>query len=410
MRKIFSHMDAHSLRMLFFTIILIFLTRLFFRGAGRLDPEWRPPGPFGSWTVRSAHGVDLHISFHSGPELVLRMGDERDGYTTPPRSGIPSGGDTFSLTDLGEGGHGFRMGAAERKGGRQQLEDEHAMKNGLPGAWSVCAVYDGHGGRSVSRYLKLHAVESVESLLVQGADEEALRKAIDDGLHEVDRKILDRLDEMKASGGGPSPGDAPAERDGPMELESDAGSTACFVFLNKQLKRIVAANVGDSRAVLCRNGEAKDLTTDQKPSLQSEKDRIKGAGGVVYGGRVCGLLGVSRSFGDIEFKRWHNINDDADQGGEPSNGPPDESSYLVVATPEVQAEPIEQGDKFVIVACDGVWDVLKSQEAVDCVISCLKTHPEEIQPAAAAADALVSCALERGSTDNCTAVVCLIDS
>lgn len=62
------------------------------------------------------------------------------------------------------------------------------------------------------------------------------------------------------------------------------------------------ANVGDCRAVLCRGGNAVVLTTDHTPSVPSEAARVEAAGGFVSRGRVNGILGVSRSFGDIHCK------------------------------------------------------------------------------------------------------------
>lgn len=62
------------------------------------------------------------------------------------------------------------------------------------------------------------------------------------------------------------------------------------------------ANVGDCRAVLCRGGEAVVITTDHTPSVPSEAARVEAAGGFVSRGRVNGILGVSRSFGDIHCK------------------------------------------------------------------------------------------------------------
>jgi protein phosphatase PTC1 len=66
---------------------------------------------------------------------------------------------------------------------------------------------------------------------------------------------------------------------------------------------LYCANVGDSRAVLCRNGQAVPLSYDHKPSRPDEKERIQAAGGNVVSGRLFGVLGVSRSFGDSRFKQ-----------------------------------------------------------------------------------------------------------
>jgi serine/threonine protein phosphatase PrpC len=65
---------------------------------------------------------------------------------------------------------------------------------------------------------------------------------------------------------------------------------------------LYCANVGDSKAVLCRGGHAVELSYDHKPSRPDEKERIIAAGGTVVTGRLFGVLGVSRSFGDARFK------------------------------------------------------------------------------------------------------------
>jgi serine/threonine protein phosphatase PrpC len=64
----------------------------------------------------------------------------------------------------------------------------------------------------------------------------------------------------------------------------------------------IAANVGDCRAVLSDKGKAVQLTFDHKPNAPKEKERIEAAGGFVHNGRVNGLLAVSRSIGDVNYK------------------------------------------------------------------------------------------------------------
>jgi serine/threonine protein phosphatase PrpC len=66
--------------------------------------------------------------------------------------------------------------------------------------------------------------------------------------------------------------------------------------------RLYCANVGDSRAVLCRGGAAVALSVDQTPGRPDERSRIEAAGGRVVKNRLYGVLGVSRSFGDLRFK------------------------------------------------------------------------------------------------------------
>mmetsp|Transcript_19510 Transcript_19510/g.42153 ORF Transcript_19510/g.42153 Transcript_19510/m.42153 type:complete len:187 (-) Transcript_19510:85-645(-) len=109
------------------------------------------------------------------------------------------------------------------------------------------------------------------------------------------------------------------------------------------------AHAGDSHGVLCRSGRAVALTTDHKPNDPDEKNRIVQAGGFVIVGRVNGELAVSRALGDWAFKRT--------PGRE-----------HVSAIPDVKVDPITEADEFVILACDGLWDVTTNQEAVNIVI------------------------------------------
>ena len=90
----------------------------------------------------------------------------------------------------------------------------------------------------------------------------------------------------------------------PASLKS--GSTAVVVLMRRGVSgeptRLYCANVGDSKAVLCRNGKAVEMSYDHKPSREDERQRIIEAGGTVITNRLYGVLGVSRSFGDLRFK------------------------------------------------------------------------------------------------------------
>jgi len=180
----------------------------------------------------------------------------------------------------------------------------------------------------------------------------------------------------------------------------NSGSTACTMTVygpdeNMRL-RLFLANIGDSRAVLGRvDGKAIRLTEDHKPQLPAEKKRIEAQGGSVTdvkGVMRCllplkkrqdtGIVGlaVSRAFGDKEFK----------------------SPDLVSAEPDVTIHEVDwDGDEFVIIASDGIWDVVTDKMAVRCVHDSLRTGKNQDQ----ASEALVRRALERGSKDDCTVVV-----
>ncbi|EJD03382.1 protein serine/threonine phosphatase 2C [Fomitiporia mediterranea MF3/22] len=140
-----------------------------------------------------------------------------------------------------------------------------------------------------------------------------------------------------------------------------------------QLRRVLyTANAGDARAVLCRGGKAVRLTYDHKGSDKQEAKRILDAGGLVISGRVNGILAVTRSLGDSSMKDF------------------------VVGAPYTTETELGDDDDFLILACDGVWDVTSDQEAVDMVRNV--TDPQQ------ASSILVQHALKE-STDNITAIV-----
>uniref|UniRef100_A0A183FK16 protein-serine/threonine phosphatase n=1 Tax=Heligmosomoides polygyrus TaxID=6339 RepID=A0A183FK16_HELPZ len=136
----------------------------------------------------------------------------------------------------------------------------------------------------------------------------------------------------------------------------DSGTTACVCLMNKE--RIVVANAGDSRAVLCRGGTAIDLSIDHKPEDDVEKTRIVNAGGFVNeDGRVNGGLNLSRAFGDHSYKK---------------NTELPLRDQMITALPDVKVEELQPSDEFLVVACDGIWNSLNSQQVVDFVRERLK--------------------------------------
>ncbi|KAI5455003.1 mgpp2cl-1, protein phosphatase 2C-like protein 1 [Naganishia albida] len=142
----------------------------------------------------------------------------------------------------------------------------------------------------------------------------------------------------------------------------------------KGLKRVLyTANVGDARAVLCRGGKAVRLTYDHKGSDAQEAKRITDAGGFVMNNRVNGVLAVTRSLGDSSMKEF------------------------VVGAPYTTETTLDDDDEFLIVACDGLWDVTEDQEAVDLIRN--KTDPQE------ASKILMDHAIQNYSTDNLSVMV-----
>lgn len=128
----------------------------------------------------------------------------------------------------------------------------------------------------------------------------------------------------------------------------DAGCTANVVLITKDT--IYCANSGDSRAVLCEDGKAVPLSFDHKPDNEGEKKRIEAADGFVQFSRTNGVLSLSRAIGDFDYKTNDKL------------GP---EKQIITAFPDVSQTPITEKTEFIITACDGIWDCLSNEEAVD---------------------------------------------
>jgi len=133
----------------------------------------------------------------------------------------------------------------------------------------------------------------------------------------------------------------------------DSGTTCILTLYKRETKELLVGNIGDSRAVLCRAGLAVDLSEDHKPEDEVELTRIKKAGGYLTGdGRVKGGLNLSRAFGDHVYK---------DNSSIPLK------EQMITAYPDVKYMKVTDEDEFLILACDGIWNVMSSQDAVDFV-------------------------------------------
>lgn len=146
----------------------------------------------------------------------------------------------------------------------------------------------------------------------------------------------------------------------------------------------MVANAGDCRAVLCRRGKAMEMSRDHKPICSKERKRIEASGGYVYDGYLNGQLNVARALGD-----WH------------MEGMKDRDGGPLSAEPELISTKLTEEDEFLIIGCDGIWDVFRSQNAVDFARRRLQEHND---PVLCSKD-LVDEALKRKSGDNLAVVV-----
>ena len=170
------------------------------------------------------------------------------------------------------------------------------------------------------------------------------------------------------------------------------GCTALIALVTKYT--IEFASVGDSRAVISINGTAYRCTEDHKASDKQEIDRIKSLGGTVIFGRVNGFISVSRALGDHCIKNL--VTCDPFLRSYPRYPAPDSVGVTANSTNEL--------DEFIIMACDGVWDVVTDQQSVDTVRKCLK---ETGSPQKAAFE-LKNLAIRSGTQDNVSVLVLLL--
>lgn len=173
-----------------------------------------------------------------------------------------------------------------------------------------------------------------------------------------------------------------------------AGSCLCVCVCTDT--ELLVANLGDSRAVLCAQGKSRLLTPfDHNMDNLHEVARVVREGGVVIDSRVVGLakgkyssLSISRSIGDLDFVDETRVFTKAVG----ISSVPDVFTYLL--NPEV--------DEFVILACDGLWEVLSQDRACCLVRQSLRRSRGDLQYAA---DELVRTAIEAFSTDNVTVIL-----
>lgn len=255
-------------------------------------------------------------------------------------------------------------------------------------------VYDGHGGSQVANYCQnrvhLALIEEISNLNsgMEGTNEGDSKKQWERAFTNCFQRVDDEV-----GGKASTSSDVPLE---PLAPET-VGSTAVVAVICSS--HIVVANCGDSRAVLYRGKQCIPLSDDHKPNRDDEYQRIEAAGGKVIqwnGFRVFGVLAMSRSIGDRYLKPW------------------------IIPEPEVTIIPRSREDECLVLASDGLWDVMSNEEVCDVArkrillwhkkngtTSSSSAHRgETADPAAqAAADYLSRLALQKGSKDNITVIV-----
>ena len=245
-------------------------------------------------------------------------------------------------------GNELEYAVSSMQGWRVDMEDSHCAAlsiDKLP-KWSFFAVFDGHAGAKVAEYssqnllgeiMKHEKVQEIVENINNGRctveKYELVEKAIKEAFLNLDHKMREFTE----------------TKDG----FDRSGSTSVCVLISPTHYYFI--NCGDSRALLCRKGKVHFATADHKPNNPKERERIQNAGGSVMIQRVNGSLAVSRALGDYDYKNVNN------------KGP---TEQLVSPEPDITAIPrINKEDEFLILACDGIFDVSSNEELCDYVSS-----------------------------------------
>lgn len=248
------------------------------------------------------------------------------------------------------------------KNTRRRMEDRHVIIHDL-GTFcgvedemhsSYYAVFDGHGGVDAANYAASHLHRNIVQHPLYLTD---LSTAMKDSFKTTDQDFLDRC-----------------SRDG---IKSGCTAICCIV----RNHVLYMAWVGDSQAIIVRQGMPILCMEIHKPERQDERQRIEEMGGsVTYqdGWRVNNAVGVSRAIGDPEYKKW--ISSDADVCSIPLNGTED----------------------FLVVACDGLWDSMSPSDVTAVVYHHIVERTKDID---SVATQLVHHAKDQGSRDNISAIL-----
>jgi serine/threonine protein phosphatase PrpC len=254
------------------------------------------------------------------------------------------------------------------KGIRDQNEDKHLSfmnKNKGDSKYinvNYFSLFDGHGGKEVSTYL----YDNMYKYFIEKSIKYPLTNRY---IINVYNKIQGELKNYEYSLG--------------------TGSTGLILinYFDNKDNIIHIINNGDSRAILCRNNLAVPLTKDHKPNWPEERIRITSLGGhITFDGSDYRIkdLSVSRAFGDIDTVPY------------------------VTHIPDIYKYKLDKNDKFIVMACDGLWDVVSNDEVVNYILNNFYESDLKIKKnieSVCAAKNLAKLALKKGSTDNITIIV-----
>lgn len=301
-----------------------------------------------------------HLKFQQLLEQI--MSAQQRSFLTEPKTEFKGGVEKSNPR--------FDIAVGEMQGWRAHMEDEHVIDVAFPGSAGntngLFCVFDGHSGKDCAELCKRHFPI-------------VMRKHLIDDSIDFEEAYLE-IDELLAT-----------------DLkENPSGCTAVTVHVSETHVR--CASVGDSRAVLCRGGVAQALSADHKPENEGEHDRITAAGGFVKDNRVNGQLAMSRAMGDFTYKTQK------ERGV---------CEQLVIPQPDVFTVNRDRSDQFVVLACDGIFDVLENEELVAMILEQKAQGLNNLKICEAICNHCLAPAGERGQparpagTDNMT--ICIVD-
>lgn len=237
---------------------------------------------------------------------------------------------------------------------RQSMEDIGVM---LPDfipekKYSLFGIFDGHGGNDVVKYIKNRLPEIIKANITKNNNYDSIENNLTSSFHKIDEELK-------------------------FYDSEHTGSTATILLFQDNI--VYCANVGDSTAFIVYDNFIKKISIDHKCTDPKEEERILLSGGKITKNRVMGQLVLSRCLGDLYCKK-----------------------YGVSNIPDISVNKLEGNVKYVVVASDGVWDVVKENELLQ--LSKNRKNAEGF------CKDLVKLAIDKDTKDNVSCIVISFDS
>lgn len=269
----------------------------------------------------------------------------------------------------------FRYGICSMKGWRKTMEDKFLIKLNIGPKKSthIFGIFDGHGGREVSKFISDHFVE--EFLKNGNYEKGDIKTCLKETFLNLDKKLLEQssmqemtedhflfMQEFNLS----EESEINIIEDNGYKYIEDISYTrgsAAIVLVIHNHTELYFANIGDSRGIIIRNGNNfVRMTNDHKPNNNDEKKRIKKAGSKILDNRINGLLNMSRSFGDYQFKLRRDLR---------------QVEQAVSACPEITFMKRTKRELFIVLACDGVWDCANNSQIAQFFYNHVNRDPKK---------------------------------